>query len=231
MRKESEEWSEFAEDYDRKVFSLTKIPKRREQILYSIKKGRVLNLGSGPTPYLNQELVKEDCEVIASDFSKDILRVAKGRFIHPDLKYVLTDSRMLGFKDETFDSVVSVNSILPPYKVHVKMMINEIYRVLKSGGLFVGFLCSYDSLKKAIKEFNLNFKTDEEQQRVYDSSGWQCFHTPKSIEEMVTTAGFGDYSCEKVFLDTEQEIKELERLYGFDASKCFIYEHLVVAQK
>ncbi len=91
-------WKAFSRDYDKKVFSLTKIPERRTQILERVKPGLILNVGCGSETYLNEDLVKSGCDVIATDFCQDMLDVAASRFSHRKLKYIMADSRELPFK-------------------------------------------------------------------------------------------------------------------------------------
>ena len=67
---ERDKWTEFAEDYDIKVFSLTSVPQRRKQIMRMVQKGRILNMGSGSTNYLNRELLDTGHSVVATDFCK-----------------------------------------------------------------------------------------------------------------------------------------------------------------
>jgi|TARA_Y100000310_G_C20654932_1_gene801492 SAM-dependent methyltransferase len=228
---ESQRWNEFAEDYDRKIFSLTSFPERRKQILDRIVNGRVLNLGTGSTDYLNRDLVNEGNVVVATDFCKKMLDVASKRFSHFDLEYKLADSTALPFQDNTFDSVVSVNSILPPERYQVFEMFNEAYRVLKDKGVLVAFLCSYDNVKIANKNLNAGFHLDDLQQRIIDTTTWQCFHTPSTIEENMLESGFSKYGYEKVFLNTCAEISEFRRLYHLETEESPIYEYLLVAEK
>jgi ubiquinone/menaquinone biosynthesis C-methylase UbiE len=224
-------WKQFSRDYDCKVFSLTKVPQRREQILERLKPGKILNVGCGSTSYLNRDIIHQGNHVVATDFCQAMLDVAQEDFMHPDLEYILADSKQLPFEDFSFDSVVSVNSILPPERKEVYQMGNEIYRVLKKGGVFVSFLCSYDNIKRAKDNLGLDIKLDNEQMRVMDTTGWQCFHTPNLIRKLVERSGFFKYSFKKVFLETKQEIDELKRLYDVDTSKSLIYEYLLVAHK
>lgn len=253
MGSESGKWAGFAEDYDRKVFSLTRFPDRRKQLLEKISEGqvlnrgpcsapylnaglmvnreKVLNMGAGSAPYLNVDLVAAGNYVVASDFCEGMLDVAKRNFSHPSLEYVLADSACLPFESGSFDSVVSVNSILPPKRREVDLMFWEAFRVLKPFGFFVAFLCSYDSAERYSRMLGSSMLFDKAQLRLNDTSGWQCFHTPVSIGEEIVDAGFRSYMYEKVELDTPAEVAEMKRLYGIDTSSLPIYEYLLTARK
>jgi len=228
---EEKNWIEFSEEYDQKVFSLTSFPNRRKQILDKVKKGRVLNLGCGPTSYLNKELIEKENVVVASDFCKEMLDSAKKEYNHPGLDYVLADSRDLPFEDYSFNSVIAINSILPPERKQVKEIFSECYRVLKDNGVLVAFLPSFDSSERSIEELGLEIELDKEQMRERDTSGWQCFHTFQSICKEVDKFGFSRYRCTKVNLDSKEEVSEMKRMYDIDTSECFIYEYLLTAVK
>ncbi|MBU2590133.1 MAG: class I SAM-dependent methyltransferase [Nanoarchaeota archaeon] len=227
---QSDEWDGFSEDYDKKVFSLTSIPQRRKQILDLINSGLILNLGCGSATYLNKDLVKDN-KVIATDFCQAMLDIAQKNFQHPNLEYILADSKNLPFENESFDNIISVNSILPPERKEVYQMGKEINRVLKKDGKFIAFLVSYDSTQKGMKYFNMKLKIDDKQLRVNDTIGWQCYHTPDSIKDLMRKSNFQDYNFKKVFLKTKKEIQEIKRLYDINTSKSLIYEYLLVASK
>lgn len=224
-------WDKYAQNYEKKALSLTKVPQRRKQMLSEIKKGKILNLGTGPTSYLNQDLIKTGNVVVATDFSQKMLNVAASLFTHPNLKYKLADNRNLPFDNKSFDSVISVNSILPEKRKDVDIMIGEIHRVLKPNGKFVAILPSYDNVKRAARIYGVNLKLDSKQLRIRDSGQWQCFHTPKTIDKTMVKNGFKKYKLRKVFLKTKEEIKQIKRIYGIDTSKHFIYEYFLVAKK
>jgi len=229
---ERDKWIEFSEGYDEKVFSLTKFPKRRDQILRFVHNGRVLNLGAGPLNYLNRDLIKEGSYVVVSDFCQAMLEHARKELQHSRLEHVVADSKHLPFADESFNTIISVNSILPQTRQEVDLMVKEIYRTLKTRSHFIAFLCAYDSAKQTIKTLGLKEEVDDEQERVVCyTTGWQCFHTPQSITRMMRKAGFSDYNFAKIFLDTPEEIAELDKLYGIRNAQSLVFEYLLVGRK
>lgn len=235
---EAKEWSQFAEGYDFKVYSVTKVPERLDEILQRVKKGIVLNMGTGSTTHLNRELVKQGNIVFASDYNKDMIRVAKSDYYHPNLAYVLTNSRELDFEDEKFDTAISVNSILPPERNQVQDFFNEAYRVLKDGGVFVAFLPSYHNVEEAAENLSIKCELDPKRMRVKDTTGWQCFHTPATIHRNLTSAGFQRYKIEMVMNTAEEELRQFNKLYfpttgeqREEYLKNPMYLHLVTAFK
>ena len=88
---------------------------------------------------------------------------------------ICADGKNLPFEDSFFDSVVSVNSILPPGREEVLPMVKEIYRVLKSGGKFVAYLTSFDYVKKLLRSGLINLKIDSKNLCVLDTGGLAVF--------------------------------------------------------
>lgn len=224
-------WDKFAKNYEEKVLSLTKAPQRRKQILVEIKNGKILNLGTGPTPYLNRDLIKKGNVVVATDISQKMLDVAKNLFVHSNLEYKRADNKNLPFDNKFFDTVISINSILPKMRKDVDIMIKEIYRVLKKTGKFVAILPSYDNVKRVVKIFDINLKLDDKQYRVWDSKQWQCFYTLETINKAMIKNRFKHHKLRKVFLKTKEEIGQIKKIYGIDTLKHFIYEYFLVAEK
>jgi len=213
------------------VFSLTKFPHRRKQVVDRINPGWILNIGCGSTPYLNKELLGNGNVVVAGDFCKDMIDVAEKKLTDDKLEYVVADCKNMLFDDNFFDTVISVNSILPPSRDEVNSMFGECYRVLRKGGVFVAFLVSYDNVLRAKEKLDIEIGTDPEELRVQDTTGWQCYHTPRTIDAEIKDAGFRKLKLEQVFLDTRQEIDDLKRIYDVDSSKSSVYEYLLTAIK
>ncbi|MBL7142285.1 MAG: class I SAM-dependent methyltransferase [Candidatus Pacebacteria bacterium] len=224
-------WDKFANKYEEEVLSLTKVPQRKKQILAVIKKGRVLNLGTGSVPYLNRELIRQKNKVTATDFSKKMLEVAVHLFSHPNLEYKLADSRNLPFSKGTFDTVVSVNSILPEKRKEVYRIVKEVYRVLKPKGRFVAFLPSFEAVIELMKIYNTKPRFDKKEFRVFDSGQWQCFHTKETINKIMKEVEFKKYKVKKVINKTKEEVKQIKKIYGIDTLKYPTYHHFLIAEK
>jgi SAM-dependent methyltransferase len=224
-------WQDFAKDYDSKVFSLTSVPERRAQLISGLKGQRILNLGCGSTPYLNQNLIELGKTVYASDFCEDMLEESKKSYAHKNLRHILGDSRQLPFESEVFDSVLSSNSILPESRSEVVKILSECKRVLTKEGRLVAFLPAFDCGLYFKNEKGWSIKLDEERLREHDTIGWQCFHTPESIEKEFSLGGLNLVSLEKIFLNTPNEISQIRRIYNLDTSENPIWEYLAVGEK
>ena len=207
-------WRPFSEGYDEKVYSITRFPKNREIILSHVRPGRILNMGTGPTDYLNRELVK--CSrVIATDFCPEMLEEAQRRFTHPNLQYVLADSRNLPF-GEAFDTVLAINSILPPTREDVVSMYRNALKTSKKGGRFVATLMPLDNAKHIIEACGEgSWEIDWENKIEIDTSGRQCAHDPTTIHTEMRRAGWQNFGLEVIYLDSPEEIADLKRLYNY----------------
>jgi len=227
---EYERWKEFSKGYKDKVFSLTEFPYYVNRMVHEIpdKYCSVLNVGTGPTINLNRSLVEAEHSVVAMDFCQDMLDVAEEQFFHNDVRYELGDMTNIPFNEDTFDVVVSTNSILPPQRLDVVNTIFEIHRVLKEGGVFIGFLCSFVSALNCI-ELGVNTEADHMQSRVMDTGGWQCFHTRKTIESEFHM--FKDLNIEIVALDGGAEQRAIQEIYGIGTHDIPVYEYLAKATK
>ena len=97
---------------------------------------KVLDLGCGPG-FLSILLSKQGCQVTGIDYSNQMLEEAKHNAkennVHTDFKKM--DVQELTFDDESFDFVITRNVTWNLEKP--KQAYQEIYRVLKPGGLFV----------------------------------------------------------------------------------------------
>jgi ubiquinone/menaquinone biosynthesis C-methylase UbiE len=94
----------------------------------------VLDLGTG-TGVLLQFLLQKRFEVIGIDFSKDMIKKAKDKIGKMQGALVLGDIENLPFQRETFDIVTAMTTL--EFVKDVKRLLQEIRRVLKSGGQFI----------------------------------------------------------------------------------------------
>lgn len=107
--------------------------KARRQILDSIafkKKQRVLFVGVGTGADL--ELINySDLDIVAIDYSPEMLENAKAKFINSDIKFIEMDAQDLTFENESFDYIVAslILSVVPD----ANKCFQEMTRVLKKG--------------------------------------------------------------------------------------------------
>ena len=96
--------------------------------------GRILEIGSG-TGAFTSILISSGASVYATDISDLSLNVLQKNFDSPlNLKIMVSDMEELPFEDESFDLVTNAGSL--SYGDN-QVVMNEIFRVLKLGGLFI----------------------------------------------------------------------------------------------
>ncbi len=103
----------------------------------------ILDLGTG-TGVLLQFLLQKRFEVIGIDFSKDMIKKAKDKIKREQGTLILGDIENLPFQKGAFDIVTAMTTL--EFVKNVEKLLNEIWRVLKSGGQFIlGVLTSLSS--------------------------------------------------------------------------------------
>lgn len=95
---------------------------------------RVLDAGSG-TGYGSQLLAESGAQVYGADYFFDALAYAKAHFPHQNLNLVVMNLGSLGFKEHTFDLIVSFQVI--EHMPDLKRFLSELIRVLKSSGTII----------------------------------------------------------------------------------------------
>ena len=212
--KEAETWAPFSADFDGTVYSFTRFPRNVDRVVENILCGRVLNMGTGPTDYLNKRLVELENTVVATDFCLEMLAAAKRRFTHPWVEYRLADSRDLPFTAE-FDSVLAINSILPPTREDVVAMFRSARRALKPGGVFVATLMHIDDARYLVEAHGDKWQVDFENKIEIDTNGPQCAHDGGTVYTEMRAAGWTDFHVSLIYLDTPEEIEDFKRLYDY----------------
>ena len=138
----------------------------------SCKKGKVLDIGSGPGR--DALLLKErGFDVVCLDASDKMVELCKQK----DLEAVVGDYMHIPFSEASFDGVWAYTSLLHIAKKDLDKALIEIKRVLKPGGIFgLGMI-------------------EGEQELYRHSSGihlprYFAFYTEKELEEILRKHGF-----------------------------------------
>lgn len=112
--------------------------------------GRVLDVGTGSGSFVSMlmELLKDYKEVIGIDSSEKNILAAKNYFKQENVKFIKMDASNIEFEDNSMDTVCISNTLhhLPDMQVILK----EMLRVLKPGGLFIinEMICDNQSEKQ-----------------------------------------------------------------------------------
>lgn len=124
------------EDHDNRVcdrivehFIIDNIPKNKTL--------KILDAGGG-TGRFSEPLLKRGHKVVLTELSKEMLNKAKDKLKHyPYIKFIKNSvTNMNELKDNSFDVVLMINAILDYCGDYNKAM-QETYRILKKGGLFI----------------------------------------------------------------------------------------------
>ena len=111
---------------------------------------KVLDIGFG-NGYLDALIYrKEQCRIYGIDISEDMVKLAseknKKGIVNGDIHFTVGDCCNLVFEDQAFDIVVTMNTIY--FWNDTIKGLQEIYRVLKDGGVFYNAALTKENLDK-----------------------------------------------------------------------------------
>jgi len=224
-------WDFFSKDYEDTVFSVTSSRPRRKMFLKFLKYPLVLNLGAGPLPYMNQEMIRAGFKIVANDISRKMIKESSNRFSNQNLYFVNANNLNLPFKSNSFNSVLAINSILPENRKKIDLMLLECLRVLRKFGKFVGFFPAWETSIKAKEHLGLVEKLDEKLIRVYETTGWQCYQTHDTLSNHLKNVGFSKYVVKRILLKSKAEIESMKAIYSINTQNCLMFEYLAIAEK
>ncbi|UCG36138.1 MAG: class I SAM-dependent methyltransferase [Candidatus Bathyarchaeota archaeon] len=99
------------------------------------KSARILDAGCGAGIPFARLLFQLGFEVVGVDFSANMLRLAKKSV--PEAALIKGDMTRLGFRDNSFDGLVALYSIIHiPREMHASLY-QSFHRILKPGGLML----------------------------------------------------------------------------------------------
>jgi len=120
-----------ADYYDKKSAYWDSFEKDRVlPLLGDLSGKKVLDVGAG-TGRLAIRLAQKGAEITALDISEEML----GKIKNKKIEKVIGEAEYLSFKNESFDIVVATFLIV--HLKDLKRFFDEVYRVLKPGGLFL----------------------------------------------------------------------------------------------
>ncbi len=230
-------WDALSANYTALVFSPLQFSEVVRTIVSEVRPGRVLDMGCGPTPFLLRKLVALPLvRVYASDYSQKMLDAAGRHFPGGKITFVLADHLNLPFDDGFFDTVVSVNSILPETRDQVGLMFAQALRVLKPGGRLVALLPAFETSLMARDHWNMEIRIDEAGHREFDTTGWQCFYTEQDVAELMKAHELARYRLDRIYFNSENAVSAIRKIYGGSLPahvlrKYPLFEHLLVADK
>jgi len=123
---------------------------------------KILDLccGTGTLTTLIGERLNASGIVIGIDYSHEMIELAREKIKDiPNVKYQVGDGRYLPFKNLTFDKVFICMALHEMLTNDRKMVIKEMYRVLKNEGM--GIFIEFDQPKKPTLRYKLIIKMEE----------------------------------------------------------------------
>lgn len=136
--------------------------------LKKVKGNTVIDLGTGIGNAL--PLLKENFKsVTAIDYSQTMIDAAEKK--HKDISFAVADMRNLKKYHNKFDVAISINSVLSPSHKDVKIIIKEIYRVIKKNGSFLAVFPSMEGqLYGALLTFERELKKTNNREQAWDNT-------------------------------------------------------------
>lgn len=168
-----ETYNKMAQEYDQETIDFwDKFPRTFLNQFIEQSGTKILDVGSGPGR--DGMLLKNAGKgVICLDASEEMVRLSTEQ----GLESVVSDFTFLPFKDNSFDAVWSYTALLHIPKKYIDEPLDEIYRVLKDGGIFALGLIEGDT------------------EGYRESSGinlprWFSFYRKEEIEKIAKKHGF-----------------------------------------
>ena len=147
----SEAYSEIAEQYDSCFIGKTALAE--DKIIYGklrafLRNSLLLDVGSGTGALLEHLTIKPE-NYVGLDIAQKMCQIAKQKF--PCFSFILADGAHLPFRENTFDSIVSLWGGMSYAHPHVY---EEVFNVLKRSGRY--FLMLFNARYKKRKTYIFN---------------------------------------------------------------------------
>lgn len=177
-KKTIQTYNNLAQEYDNETFGFWEhFPKTFfDKFIQLNGKAKILNVGSGPG---RDGLILRNggLDVTCLDASEAMIKLSTER----GLNSVLGDFNSLPFQNGEFDGVWAYTSLLHALKSEIEKSLDEINRVLKSGGFFgAGFIeGETESYKENLGAGNprwFSYYKKEELEKLFNDSGFRVVY-------------------------------------------------------
>lgn len=151
----------------------------------------ILEIGHGNAGHLKSVLnLAQNLRYTGIDISETMHNEAKK--LNKDFKdkadFVLYEGRKLPFKDESFDKIVTVNTVY--FWEDPVEFLNEIYRVLKDSGTFVLTFGQRDFMEKLpFTAYDFTLYNNNEMEELVSKSHFKRMKTSEKEEEIKSKTG------------------------------------------
>lgn len=108
-----------------------------KEIFQGVSGGKILDVGTGIGDFVDilQECLSDYSEIVGIDTGEAALARARDHFKQNDIKFLLMDAGKMEFEDNSFDTVCMSNTL--HHLSDINIVLNEMKRVVKPGGLFI----------------------------------------------------------------------------------------------
>jgi ubiquinone/menaquinone biosynthesis C-methylase UbiE len=128
-------YDEIAREYQANRHIFDNVEVLKEFSNYLPKNARILDAGCGAGVPCAKLLVQAGFEVVGIDFSASMLKMAKKNV--PEATLIKEDMTKLGFRDNAFDGLVALYSIIHvPREMHASLY-QSFHRILKPDGIML----------------------------------------------------------------------------------------------
>lgn len=146
----------------------------------------ILDLGCGSGRDV-KHFADEGFNIVGVDYATSLLKLAKEFFQQP---FVLGDFNFLPFRDNSFDAVWAIGSLLHTPRQSLPHVLNQIHRVLKvEGVLFSSIKKGHSESIDSCNRYNVFYLKDELQD-ILQESAYQVIQIEESIEIREIESGY-----------------------------------------
>jgi ubiquinone/menaquinone biosynthesis C-methylase UbiE len=181
-----------------------------EHAIFLFQGGRLLEIGPGPA-YISIEIAKRlpEVEIIGLEISDTMIEIAnknaREHGVSENMTFKKGDASMMPFEDAEFDFVITSGS-LHHWKKPAQV-INEIYRVLKSGCVALISDLRKDAPEENIREFADNI--DSKLMRWGLRHSIREGYTAEQIEAIIRSTHFEDIQIKEEGMSMKILLKKL----------------------
>ena len=168
--------------------------------------------GTGEFVVSLKKIADPSTEVYGLDFSEEMLEIAKNKKAAKHIKFIKSSAYELPFPENTFD-LVTISFAMRNLKTGIKefsLLLSEIQRVLKPGGMFLNLETSQPELPLINILFRFYVKlmiptigslfSKKTAGYKYLANSTINFFTAEALSEQLEKAGFVDVTSKKLFM-------------------------------